>query len=100
MLNGCAYILTVDVGNTFIRFGLFAEDSAAAQECPLATCEITTPARITADEARMRLVQVMGALAADAGVPGELCGPGARAPVESGAFPHLHGARAHGGAGT
>lgn len=59
MLNGCAYILTVDVGNTFIRFGLFAEDSAAAQECPLATCEITTPSSITADEARMRLVQVM-----------------------------------------
>ena len=54
MLNGCAYILTVDVGNTFIRFGLFAEDSAAAQECPLATCEITTPSSITADEARMR----------------------------------------------
>ena len=26
MLNGCANILTVDVGNTFIRFGLFAED--------------------------------------------------------------------------
>ncbi|MFR7732680.1 MAG: hypothetical protein ACLU7D_04495 [Collinsella sp.] len=45
MLNGCAYILTVDVGNTFIRFGLFAEDSAAAQECPLATCEITTPSK-------------------------------------------------------
>lgn len=72
MLNGCAYILTVDVGNTFIRFGLFAEDSAAAQECPLATCEITTPSSITADEARMRLAQVMGALAADAGVPGAL----------------------------
>lgn len=72
MLNGCAYILTVDVGNTFIRFGLFAEDSAAAQERPLATCEITTPARITADEARMRLVQVMAALAADAGMPGAL----------------------------
>lgn len=88
MLNGCAYILTVDVGNTFIRFGLFAEDSAAAQECPLATCEITTPSSITADEARMRLVQVMAALAADAGMPGalvprrraELRGPGARAP--------------------
>ncbi len=62
MLNGCAYILTVDVGNTFIRFGLFAEDSAAAQECPLATCEITTPSSITADEARMRLAQVMGCL--------------------------------------
>ena len=62
MLNGCAYILTVDVGNTFIRFGLFAEDSAAAQECPLATCEITTPSSITADEARMRLAQVMCAL--------------------------------------
>ncbi len=72
MLNGCAYILTVDVGNTFIRFGLFAEDSAAAQECPLATCEITTPSSITADEARMRLAQVMGALSADAGVPGVL----------------------------
>ena len=72
MLNGCAYILTVDVGNTFIRFGLFAEDSAAAQECPLATCEITTPSSITADEARMRLAQVMGALAADAGMPGAL----------------------------
>lgn len=72
MLNGCAYILTVDVGNTFIRFGLFAEDSAAAQECPLATCEITTPPSITADEARMRLAQVMGALSADAGKPGAL----------------------------
>ena len=72
MLNGCAYILTVDAGNTFIRFGLFAEDSAAAQECPLATCEITTPSSITADEARMRLAQVMAALAADAGVPGAL----------------------------
>ena len=72
MLNGCAYILTVDVGNTFIRFGLFAEDSAAAQECPLATCEITTPSSITADEARMRLAQVMGALAIDAGMPGVL----------------------------
>ena len=72
MLNGCAYILTVDVGNTFIRFGLFAEDSAAAQEFPLATCEITTPSSITADEARMRLAQVMAALAADAGMPGAL----------------------------
>ena len=106
MLNGCAYILTVDVGNTFIRFGLFAEDSAAAQECPLATCEITTPSSITADEARMRLVQVMGALSADAGMPGVLVpaaavlrSAGARAPVEGGAFPHLHGARAHRGAG-
>ena len=77
MLNGCAYILTVDVGNTFIRFGLFAEDSAAAQECPLATCEITTPSSITADEARMRLAQVMGALSADAGVPGVLVPAGA-----------------------
>lgn len=72
MLNGCAYILTVDVGNTFIRFGLFAEDSAAAQECPLATCEITTPSSITADEVSMRLTQVMGALSADAGMPGVL----------------------------
>ena len=80
MLNGCAYILTVDVGNTFIRFGLFAEDSAAAQECPLATCEITTPSSITADEARMRLAQVMAALAADAGMPGALV-PAAAVPL-------------------
>ena len=96
MLNGCAYILTVDVGNTFIRFGLFAEDSAAAQERPLATCEITTPSSITADEARMRLAQVTAALAADAGMPGALVptaavlscvGPGARAPVEGSTFP-------------
>ena len=107
MLNGCAYILTVDVGNTFIRFGLFAEDSAAAQECPLATCEITTPTRITADEARMRLAQVMAALAADAGMPGTLVptaavlrGAGARAPLEDGAFSHLYGACAHGGTGS
>ena len=30
----------------------------------------------------------------------ELRGAGARAPVEGGAFPHLHGTRAHGGTGT
>ena len=96
MLNGCAYILTVDVGNTFIpALACLPRDSAAAQECPLATCEITTPSSITADEARMRLAQVMGALAADAGMPGALVPtaavlscvvPALERPVEGGAF--------------
>ncbi|MFR3877594.1 MAG: hypothetical protein ACLTYW_05050 [Collinsella sp.] len=70
MPNGCAYILTVDVGNVHSLWPV-CRDSAAARECPLATCEITTPSSITADEARMRLV-VMAALAADAGMPGAL----------------------------
>ena len=108
MLNGCAYILTVDVGNTFIRFGLFAEDSAAAQECPLATCEITDAVehygRRGAHEARAGHVRT-GSRCGHAGCTrsrgrsAELRGAGARAPVEGGSFPYLHGARAHRGAG-
>ena len=91
MLNGCAYILTVDVGNTFIRFGLFAEDSAAAQER-------------RSRRARSRRVEHYGRRSAYAsraghgraggrcghagracahGCRAELCGPGARAPVKA-----------------
>lgn len=66
MLGSDAYILTVDVGNSQIRFGLFAQDGAAATAAPLGTCEITTPARLTADEARMRLDEVLRMLARDA----------------------------------
>ena len=67
MVGSDAYILTVDVGNSQIRFGLFAQDGAAAAGAPLGTCEITTPARLTADEARMRLGEVLRMLACDAG---------------------------------
>lgn len=66
MFGPDAYILTVDVGNSQIRFGLFAQDGAAATAAPLSTCEITTPARLTADEARMRLDEVLRMLACDA----------------------------------
>ena len=65
MVGASTYILTVDVGNSCIRFGLFGEDAGAAAR-PVATCEVTTPARLTADEARMRLAQVLAALAQDA----------------------------------
>ena len=68
MDNGRDYILTVDVGNTSTRIGLFAEDAVAAAQTPLATCEVTTQTSRTADEVRMMLDQVTGVLAADAGV--------------------------------
>ncbi|MDY2776998.1 MAG: type III pantothenate kinase [Collinsella sp.] len=50
-------VLTVDVGNTTTRFGVFSEGSL------LGTWEITTPARLTVDEARLHLdraVEMMG----------------------------------------
>ena len=68
MENGRDYILTVDVGNTSTRIGLFAEDTAAALQTPLATCEVTTQTPRTADEVRMMLRQVTTVLAADAGM--------------------------------
>ena len=58
-------ILTVDVGNTSTRIGLFAEDTAAAVQAPLATCEVTTQTPRTADEVRMLLDQVLGVLRVD-----------------------------------
>ena len=58
-------ILTVDVGNTSTRIGLFAEDTAAAVQAPLATCEVTTQVPRTADEVRMLLDQVLGVLRVD-----------------------------------
>lgn len=45
-------VLTVDVGNTTTRFGLFAGDELAG------TWELTTAERLTVDEARMKLAQV------------------------------------------
>ena len=54
-------LLAVDVGNTATRFGLFG-DSAAADAEPLGTWEITTPACMTADEARLAATQAVGVL--------------------------------------
>ena len=44
-------VLTVDVGNTTTRFGLFSGGELTG------TCEITTAERLTVDEARMQLAQ-------------------------------------------
>ncbi len=57
-------VLAVDVGNTSTGFGLFSADAGETDE-PLGTWELTTPARITADEARMQVAQVLGVLARD-----------------------------------
>lgn len=57
------HILTVDVGNTTTRLGLFAlADSADKTPRPLRTCDLTTPPRITADEVRIQLVQARAVL--------------------------------------
>lgn len=59
-----SYVLTVDVGNTTTNIGLFSiernEDSSLAgtfETALLGSCALTTPARITADEARIQLEQ-------------------------------------------
>ena len=57
-------VLAVDVGNTSTGFGLFSADAGETDE-PLGTWELTTPARLTADEARMQVAQVLGVLARD-----------------------------------
>ncbi len=49
-------VLAVDVGNTTTRLGIFAQDGAAEDE-PLDTFELTTPERLTADEARLLVTQ-------------------------------------------
>lgn len=49
-------VLAVDVGNTSTRLGIFAQDGAGEDE-PLATFELTTPERLTADEARLQVSQ-------------------------------------------
>ena len=65
MEQGNAYVLTVDVGNTSTRFGLFGADTASAVTEPQGSWEITTPDRLTADEARMRTAQVLDVFAVD-----------------------------------
>lgn len=69
-----AHVLAIDVGNTTTRFGMMrvaagagsagAVDSHAEARAPeaLGTCEITTRQPITADEARIQLVQALDML--------------------------------------
>ena len=54
-------LLAVDVGNTTTRFGLFGDGVAVDAE-PLGTWEVTTPARMTADEARLAATQALSQL--------------------------------------
>lgn len=55
-------VLTVDVGNTTTRFGLFTLEAGDPEL--LGTCELTTPGRITADEARIQTGQALAAMGA------------------------------------
>ena len=52
--TGC--VMTVDVGNTATRFGLFEMD-ADGEPLLLGTCELSTLQRATADEARIQTAQ-------------------------------------------
>lgn len=51
-----AVVLAVDVGNTITKFGLFREGSLCA------TWELTTPSRMTVDEARLAVVGFLSML--------------------------------------
>lgn len=53
-------VLTVDVGNTLTRFGLFQGQNL------LATWEVTTSSRMTSDEARLALTGFFGTLGTNA----------------------------------
>lgn len=69
-----AHVLAIDVGNTTTRFGMMRVDVGAGRmgavgshaEAPapkaLGTCEMTTRQPITADEARIQLIQAMDML--------------------------------------
>lgn len=65
-------VLTVDVGNTTTNIGLFSIEqnerpsSAATPEVELlGSCALTTPARLTADEARIQLEQALALIPND-----------------------------------
>ena len=55
-------VLTVDVGNTTTRFGLFAAGSAPEL---LGSCEFTTLSPLTCDEARVQIAQALTLLPGD-----------------------------------
>lgn len=50
-------VLTVDVGNTTTRFGLFAVDGSAPEL--VGSCEFTTLSPLTRDEARVQIAQAL-----------------------------------------
>ena len=54
-------VLTVDVGNTTTRFGLFTADDGDAPEL-LGSCEFTTQQPLTCDEARIQVRQALALL--------------------------------------
>ena len=56
-------VLAVDVGNTVTDLGLFAGDGLVG------TWKLTTPERLTADEAWLRLGEVLGSLGIDGTTP-------------------------------
>lgn len=68
------HILTVDVGNTTTRLGLFSHDAADKDAAPelMGTCELTTPVRITADEAAIQISQALAVLGKQAPVAGAI----------------------------
>ena len=53
-------VLTVDVGNTTTRFGLFAAGGGAPELA--GSCEFTTLQRLTCDEARVQVAQALSLL--------------------------------------
>lgn len=61
---GGAAVLAVDVGNTSTSFGLFGAGADALAE-PLGTWEVTTPQRLTPDEARIQAQQALSCLLGD-----------------------------------
>ena len=67
-MGAATHILTVDVGNTTTRLGVYTlpadREDAAAPEL-IGTCDLTTPGRATADELRIQLAQAQG-MGADA----------------------------------
>jgi hypothetical protein len=63
--NGPCGSLAVDVGNTTTSLGLFAPDAARDAE-PVGTFEVTTPERLTADEARLLVERALEVLGRDA----------------------------------
>ena len=58
-------VLTVDVGNTTTRFGLFAADGADTVPELLGCCELTTQQPCTVDEARIQICQALSLLPAE-----------------------------------
>lgn len=57
-------VLTVDVGNTTTRFGLFAVEADGEAPELLGSCELTTQKQLTFDEARIQISQAFALLPA------------------------------------